>query len=150
VAVDPDALTKVSACHLALGQLVILDVRAIPVDPAGFGMPGQPLRRGHGEGVERGPQRLAPVRQAVELAHHHGQHVSGGGVLPSARLQQTAFAIPRQHGVEQDRLETTPGATHELAAEAQPVSGSAFSLGKGVISRALVMDSECDDSNLLI
>ena len=42
------------------------------------------------------------------------------------------------------------GATHEIAAEAQPVSGRAFSPGRGVIFRALVMASDCDDSDLLI
>jgi hypothetical protein len=29
------------------------------------------------------------------------------------------------------KIALNPGATHEIAAEAQPVSGSAFSLGKG-------------------
>jgi hypothetical protein len=42
------------------------------------------------------------------------------------------------------------GFTHEIAAEAQPISGSAFSLGKGVIFRALVMINGCNAYDTLI
>jgi hypothetical protein len=38
----------------------------------------------------------------------------------------------------------TPGVTHEIAAEAQPASRSAFSLEKGVFFRALVMAVGCN------
>jgi hypothetical protein len=43
-----------------------------------------------------------------------------------------------------------PWATHEIAAEAQPVSGDAFSLGKGAIFRALVIADDYDNSEIFI
>ena len=59
--ISADAFSKFSARDLTLGQPVILDATSIPIDPAVFGMLGQPVRRGRREGVERGPQHLTHV-----------------------------------------------------------------------------------------
>jgi uncharacterized protein YcgI (DUF1989 family) len=57
---------------------------------------------------------------------------------------------PDAQGTFPYHLICDPGATHEIPAEVQPASGSAFSLRKGGIFRALVMVNGCDASDLLI
>jgi hypothetical protein len=60
------------------------------------------------------------------------------------------LADPREPRRCAHQLIDIPGFTHEIAAEAQPVSGSVLSLGKRVIFRALVVSNDYDDSDLLI
>ena len=59
--ISADAFSTVSERDLTLGQPVVLDATSIPIDPAVFGLLGQPIRRGRRERVERGPQHLTRV-----------------------------------------------------------------------------------------
>jgi hypothetical protein len=57
----------------------------------------------------------------------------------AARGITVSHETVRQWGLKFGQSVANPGATHEIAAEAQPVSESAFSLGRGVIFEVLMM-----------
>ena len=102
MAIGANRLAQSLAGSLAFGQTVLLDPGAIALRPVRPVLPGQPLGRRSGHGVERGPQRLANQFQVVEAADCR-QNVSGVGALLAARLDQAALAQVLQEA--EDRVQ---------------------------------------------
>ncbi len=110
-AVGTDEFGELSPRLLALREPVFVAAALVPLRPLGVGSIAHPIGRGHGQVVERVPQRFPRQFQPVEGADG-GQHVRGVGALPATGLEQAQLAEAAQEHVEQEPL----GAARDQAA----------------------------------
>jgi hypothetical protein len=114
---------QVRAGGLAGRQPQFSDLLPVNLLPGRVDHPGQPVRRGGGQRLQRRPHALPGQLQPVHLPDP-AQHVGGIGPLPHPRPHQAQLTQPGQQRLQQHRLHPAghqPGPELAQHAEVEPL-----------------------------